>query len=84
MLKTGDQRKTTVDCASQKNVQLSWELTNGDIIPYYGGHNIALRVVPGNMYRDPVLDVAVTSDLYAVHIPCTEYHAMEWLRMPCT
>ena len=61
-----------------------YRLTNGDIIPYYGGYNIALRVVPGNMYCDPVLDVAVVSNLYAVDIPCTEYQAMAWLRMLCT
>ena len=63
---------------------LNYGLTNGDVIPYYGRHDIALRVVPGNMYCDPVLDVAIISNLYAVDVPCTEHQAMACLRMLCT
>ena len=46
-------------------------LTDGDIIAYDGGHNIALWIVPGYVHRHPILNVAVAADLDAVDITCS-------------
>ena len=48
-------------------------LTDGDIIANNSWQGIALRIVPGNMHCHSVLDVAVATDLYVVHISCDAY-----------
>ena len=50
-------------------------LTDGDIVAYDGGYNIALWIVPSYVHRHSILNVAVAANLDAVDITCSRGQA---------